>query len=173
MSTPVSPPTPKHVAQRQGLLFGGSVGVMSALILGLVSVFRFLFFSYGLDLVYLLALLAFFLAGWRAAKKTNRVDMGALAGLWAGVVLALVGIAIYTILLLISYNTYRYATSSLSSIVSFIISSVFVILRNTVLALLVGPTLGAVGGLLGRIDASGPNASSPSAQPSTPPTQTP
>ncbi len=64
---------------------------------------------------------------------------------------------------------YRYATSS-RSIAALIVSVVFTTTRNAILALLFGTGLGALGGFIGKIYASGP-AVPPSVQPSAQPAQ--
>ncbi len=179
MSASVPPTVSRHMALRQGLLFGGSLGILvliGTVLLGLLSVFHFSFFAAtifpnALGLTYLLALIAFFFAGWRSAQKTGRVDLGTLAGFWAGVVAALVGVLVYIVLILVSYGMYRYATSS-SSMVTLIVNSVFMIVRNAILALLLGPALGTLGGFIGKSYASGLTAPPEPVQPSAPPPQT-
>jgi hypothetical protein len=177
MSTPVTSTTPRQIALRQGLLFGGSLGVLiliGAVSLVVLSAFHFSFsavsvFPYALGLTYLLALIAFFFAGWRSAQRTGRVDIGALAGFWAGLVAALVGAMVYIVLIIASYGEYRYAMSS-RSLAALIVSVVFTTTRNAILALLFGTGLGALGGFIGKIYASGP-AAPPSVRPSAQPAQ--
>ncbi|HEY7356257.1 MAG TPA: hypothetical protein VH590_07315 [Ktedonobacterales bacterium] len=159
---PVSPAAPRRVAFRQGLLFGSVLGV-AALLVNICGVFfplsRLSFSTFASSsmfswLTYLLAGIVFFFAGWRAAQHTGRMDMGALAGFWAGVVGAIVGVIIDIVLL--GYVLSSEGPSiSRTSLLDFGIALAFLAVRDAVLALLFGAGLGALGGFIGRTYASG------------------
>lgn len=171
-STPLAPKDARFIALRQGLLFGtfaGCLALLSTLCRNFIpmSVFSFNF-------IYALAFIAFFFAGWRAAKKTNRIDIGALAGFWAGVAVAILGLVT---LFVIFFGEYQNREIRLSSIVTYAFSGI----PTALLALIFGSAIGTLGGFIGKIyaenSAAQPTASvqsSPSAaQPAAPvqPTQ--
>lgn len=176
---PVSPAAPRRIAFRQGLLFGGGLGI-AALLVNICGVFfplsRLSFSAFASSsmfswLAYLLACIAFFFAGWRAAQHTGRMDMGALAGFWAGVVGAIVGVIIDIVLLGYVLST-EGPSISRTSLFDFGIALAFLAVRDAVLALLFGAGLGALGGFIGRTYASGqaaPAAPTPAPQTPAPP----
>ncbi len=163
MGEPTSAPStaPRSIARRQGLIFGGILGIVAVILnacvvitpLGRYSLSPGNFLSSTNVFTYLLALLAFFFAGWRAAQQTGRVDMGGLAGFWAGVVAAVVVVLIDVALVLPSLVADSDHMSS-SSLVILLFSVVFIAGRDAVLALLLGAGLGALGGFIGRSSAS-------------------
>lgn len=141
--TPLTPEDARFIALRQGLLFGTFAGCLA--ILG-VAGSRFLSFPiFSLNFIYALAFIAFFVAGWRTAKRTGRIDMGALAGFWAGVAVAILG---FIAILLFSAIEYRFVGTGirLSSLLSIAVSSLPVAL----LALIFGPAIGTLGGFIGK-----------------------
>jgi len=165
VSTPLSPKDARFIALRQGLLIGTITGCLALLSTACRS-----FAPISFNFFYLLASIVFFVAGWRAAKKTSRVDIGALAGFWAGVVMAIFAIVV---LLIDFFGEYSYRTAGLSSLVGYG-SAVAVV---AMMALLLGPALGVLGGLIGKIYADSPtppatSTSSSSPSPQTPPPQT-
>ena len=161
VSTPVSLTAPRRIARRQGLIFGGILGIVAVILnaclviapLGRYSLSPGNFLSSANVFTYLLALLAFFFAGWRAAQQTGRVDMGGLAGFWAGVIGAVVVVVIDIVLVLASLAQDSYSMSR-SSLALLIFSVVFIAGRDAVLALLLGAGLGALGGFIGRTSSS-------------------
>ena len=170
-STPVLPSAPKHIARRQGLIFGGGVGIIAVMLnicLVVVPAGRFFaprtFLPTSNWLIYLLAFIAFFFAGWRAAQQTGRIDIGSLAGFWAGLVAAVVGIVIDIMLVLYNLLAYNDSISS-SSLAALIFSVVLIAAMYSVLGLLLGAGLGALGGLVGRTYVSGVASPPPSLQP--------
>jgi hypothetical protein len=161
MGGPTSTPStaPRRIARRQGLIFGGILGIIAVIInaclvvaIGNYSLSPGAYLSSTNVFTYLLALLAFFFAGWRAAQQTGRVDIGGLAGFWAGVVAAVVVVLIDVVLNLSSLSEYGYGISG-RSLVALIFSVVLVAGRDAVLALLLGAGLGALGGFIGRTSA--------------------
>ncbi|MGH2510493.1 MAG: hypothetical protein ACRDHZ_24220 [Ktedonobacteraceae bacterium] len=170
-STSLSPQDVKRIALRQGLLCGIVVGCFALLITLLRQ------FSYEIPLLgqaanglwsnnfSLPACLAFFVAGWRAAKKTGRLDIGVLAGFWAGITVAIFAVVI---LFITAYGSDIAEITSLSSLIYYIVN-VFV---TALSALLVGPIFGVLGGFIGRIYAVSPtlptvpSSPSPTPQPS-------
>jgi hypothetical protein len=165
---PIAPATSRRIALRQGIIFGGGLGLV-ALLVNMCGIFlpasRLSFSTIGSSatlgwLTYLLGFIAFFFAGWRAAQHTGRMDMGALAGFWAGVVGAIVGVVI-NIVLLVYALTSRGPSFSRSSLASFVIALMFASAVQVVLALLFGACLGMLGGFIGRTYASGQAAPAP------------
>ena len=157
-STPLTTPVARKIALRQGLLLGTFAGCLALLSTACV---RFVPVStYSFNLIYILAFIAFFVAGWRTGKKTSRIDMGALAGFWAGVAVAIFAMATLVVLAVIEYLSVR--SLGLSSIAYVVSGAVTPVL----LALLFGAAVGALGARIGKI-----YAENPAAQPaSTPPT---
>jgi hypothetical protein len=155
------------------LIFGGILGIVAVMLnacvvitpLGRYSLSPGNFLSSTNVFTYLLALLAFFFAGWRAAQQTGRVDIGGLAGFWAGVVAAVVVVLIDVVLVLASLVQDSYHMSG-SSLAILLFSVVFIAGRDAVLALLLGAGLGALGGFIGRTSAS---VLAAPAQPGSPP----
>ncbi len=179
MGGPTSDPSaaPRRIARRQGLIFGGILGIIAVIInaclvgaIGNYSLSPGAYLSSTNVFTYLLALLAFFFAGWRAAQQTGRVDIGGLAGFWAGVVAAVVVVLIDVVLALPSLVQDSDHMSG-SSLAMLLFSVVFIAGRDAVLALLLGAGLGALGGFIGRTSASvlavpaQPGPSSASSQP--------
>lgn len=155
-STPLSPQAARSIALRQGLLLGTFAGCLA--LLG-TACSRFVpLIGFSFNFMYVLAFIAFFIAGWRTAKRTGRIDMGALAGFWAGVAVAVLGIVTLVIALsgLLGVREVR-----LSEVVRSLLSSFPIVL----LALLLGPAIGALGGFIGKTYAENPAAQpAPSAQ---------
>lgn len=172
---PVPPVTPRRIAFRQGLLFGGGLGIVALLLnisIILVPFARTYFFSPTFlfsgssAFIYLLAFVAFFFAGWRATRQTGRVDIGGLAGFWAGLVSGGVVLVIDLVLLVYSLTSSGPAFSR-SSLLTLSFTFVFLAGRDAILALLAGTGLGALGGFIGRTYATGGPAAA--AQPNQPP----
>jgi hypothetical protein len=141
-STPLTPQIARKIALRQGLLLGTFAGCLALLS---TTCTRFIPAStFSFNFIYALAFIAFFVAGQRTAKKTKRIDMGALAGFWAGVAVAILGLAT---LLVLEFALYQGRSISLSSLVGSVLSSI----TPALLALLFGPAIGALGGFMGKI----------------------
>jgi uncharacterized membrane protein YfcA len=142
-STPLAPQIARKIALRQGLLFGTFAGCFAFLSTAFT---RFLSVStFSLNFIYVLAFIAFFVAGRRTAKKTNRMDMGALAGFWAGVAVAILGLVTFPVLVFVEDQ--NMARIALSSIVYSALSGI----TPALLALLFGTAIGALGGFIGKI----------------------
>jgi len=163
--TPLTPEDARFIALRQGLLFGTFAGCLAILSVAGSRLLAFPVFS--ASFIYALAFIAFFVAGWRTAKRTGRIDMGALAGFWAGVAVAILG---FVALLLLWAVEYRFLGTGirLSSLVSAAVSG----FPTALLALIFGPAIGTLGGFIGKTY-SEPSAvgSALPAQPAPPPAQ--
>ena len=160
--TPLTPKDARFIALRQGLLFGtfaGCLALLSSACRMFIPVSTF-----SLNFIYVLAFIAFFVAGWRAAKKTGRIDIGALAGFWAGVAVAILGLVTF---LAIFFIDYRLREVSLSYLVSYAMS----VISPVLLALIIGPAVGALGGFIGRTYVE--NTAPPPAAPAQPPSPAP
>ena len=166
-STPLTPQIARKIALRQGLLFGTFAGCLALLS---TACSRFIPVStFSFNFIYVLAFIAFFVAGQRTAKKTGRIDMGALAGFWAGVAVAILGLITLPVLAFAMYQ--NRGSISLSSFVYYVSSGIL----PALLALLFGPAIGVLGGFIGKIytenSVTQPTASSPpvaSVQPTQP-----
>jgi hypothetical protein len=142
-STPLAPKAARRIALLQGLFFGISAGCL-VLLFTATSIFIPLE-GFSVNVVYTLAFIAFFFSGWRAAKKTSRIDMGALAGFWAGVVVAIFWL--FTTFAVFFGEYLHRGDIRLVSIVSYAFSGI----PTTLLALLFGPAIGALGGFIGKM----------------------
>ncbi len=138
-------------AFRQGLLFGILLGIFSIVFNVILSLARLSTLFIGtLMLVYtgsgllislvgfIVAILAYLVAGMRATQQTGRVGTGALAGLWTG----LIGAVITWAYALVFYAT---APTIVAPPLSMMVLSAIL---NIVLTLLFGAGIGAIGGLL-------------------------
>lgn len=158
-STPLTAQQARKIAFHRGLLFGAGAGILILLMLLFPRLFaasRFTFY-----LIFLIALLAFFWTGRQTTLKTHRIDMGARAGFWAGLVVTLFVFASALISLIgpISPDTSRGA----------ILSSIIAVFPFFLLPLIVGPIVGMLGGVLSRSDEDVVPPLSPSVQPPSPP----
>lgn len=156
--TPLTPKDARYIALRQGLLFGTFAGCL-ALLASACNTFLPLYGFFSLNFIYVLAFIAFFVAGWRAAKRTGRIDIGALAGFWAGVVVAILG---FVTLFVVFVGEYRLREVRLAYILTYAVSA----LTPALLALVVGPAVGALGGFIGKTYAE--NTATPPAVPAQP-----
>lgn len=139
----LTPQMARKIALRQGLLLGTFAGCIALLSTACTRFIPVRTFSF--NFVYILAFIAFFLADQRTAGKTRRIDMGALAGFWAGVSVAILGFATLLVLTFVMYQ--NRGLVPLSSIVYYVSSGIM----PALLALLAGPAIGALGGLIGKI----------------------
>lgn len=139
-------------ALRQGLLFGLLLALFTIVFNALLSLVGWSIWFIGaimttntatgrfISIVGLVAtILAYLLAGRRAAQQTGRVGTGASAGAWAGFV-SMIMIWVYALI--------YYATTS-APVYPFV-ASVFVFgsVTSIVLSILFGAVIGALGGLL-------------------------
>jgi hypothetical protein len=156
------PPESGKIAIRYGLIFGVGLFIIAA-ILALIATFAFYGSSFAslFSIVYwLIGLVAFFLVGIFAAKKTGKVGTGTLAGLWAGIFDGVL-YAIFAIILFFTYTLGKEANTLTNSstgahlaagsaqelaIALIVIVQVFSLLS----AIGLGAGLGALGGLVGR-----------------------
>ena len=156
--TPLTPKDARYIALRQGLLFGtfaGCLALLSSACRMFIPVSTF-----PLNFIYVLAFIAFFVAGWRAAKRTGRIDIGALAGFWAGVAVAILGLVTLFVLF---FGAYQNSEIRLAYLVTYAVSAI----TPALLALVVGPAVGALGGFIGKTYAE--NTAPPPAAPVQPP----
>src|SRR5690349_2609593 len=135
-SSPLTPEIARKIALRQGLRLGTFAGCFAFLC---TACTRFLPVSTSpFNFVYVLAFIACFVAGQRTAKKTGRIDMGALAGFWAGVAVAILGLV--TFLVLAAFEIFQNrANISLSSMAVAFVSGA---ITSALLALLFGTVIG-------------------------------
>ncbi len=159
--TPLTPKDARFIALRQGLLFG----IVAGCLMLLTVAGNLLLPLFSSSITYTLAFIAFFVAGWRTAKRTGRVDIGALAGFWAGVVVAILGLVAILLFSIVESQLFR-TEIRLSSIVRSAVGSIPIAL----LALILGPAIGALGGFIGKTYAeNAATASAPPAQPTSSP----
>jgi hypothetical protein len=138
-------------AIRQGLLFGILLGIFSIVFNVILSLARLSTLFIGAIMLvnngsgllisivgFIVAILAYLVAGLRATQQTGRVGTGALAGLWTG----LIGAVITWVYALVFYATApTIAAPPLSMMV-------LAAILNIALTLLFGAGIGALGGLL-------------------------
>ena len=163
------PPNAGKAAFLNGLYFGLGAVVLNFVVLFVPDLIGL--HIPGLVLIglsWLIGLMAFFLAGMFAAKKTGRVGTGTLAGLWAGIFNGVLTNALYGLLFLVflsldNGSLYQELISTLtsSSASATLLSptQVATILRSVMIMALtffvlfdigLGAGLGPLGGLLGR-----------------------
>lgn len=163
-SAPLTAKDAKKIALRRGLFFGISASCLWLLITALMLFFAHLYLygsSFFTEISYLIVLLAFLAAGATTARKTKRVDMGARAGFWAGAAVALF-LLIGTLLLIYRYSVGASGTK--------ILLAVLEVIPRSLLALIIGLAVGALGGLIGhKSDASSALTPPPFAQPASAP----
>ena len=139
-------------AFRQGLLFGLLLGIFSIVFNVILSLARLspLFIGAiettftGIGLLIsivglIVAILAYLLAGMRASQQTGRVGTGALAGLWTGLISAVI-----TWL----YAFVYYATSPPPTTYPFSVLLLLSAILSIPVTLLFGAGIGALGSLL-------------------------
>jgi hypothetical protein len=139
-------------AFRQGLLFGILLALFTIVFNVILSLVGWSIWFIGVTMTtftatgwfisivgYVAAILAYLLAGKRAAEQTGRVGTGASAGLWTGFISATITSV---------YSLVYYATTSAPvhpfTVSEFVLGAVTTI----ILALLFGAAIGAIGGLL-------------------------
>jgi len=151
MQTPFT--RPGNPAFRQGLLFGILLGLFSIVLnvilslAGLSTLFigaiEFTFTGIGNlisigDLI--VAILAYLLAGRRASQQTGQVGTGALAGLWTG----LIGAVITWMYAFVFYATKGPSPTTAPPLSVMVLNA----LLSIAVTLLFGAGIGALGGLL-------------------------
>ena len=166
------------IALQQGLIFGV---ILAALIITLNSIVSLTGFSAQLTLTlnrsghmsanqaaqmasflvsapaYVLSVVIYFIAGWRAVRLAAKASTGVLAGLWTGLVMSvLVGLIDIAFLFLVtlpavareySVNHMPISTSYTASLVR---STLVGTVAGLLLSLALGAAIGALGGLLGK-----------------------
>jgi hypothetical protein len=136
-SAPLTAKDAKKIALRRGLFFGISAGCISLLITAFSRVYYNSNFFVEFSL--LIMLLTFFMAGASTIKKTNRLDMAARAGFWAGMAVGLFHLG-STFLLVYHYSASMSGSSMLLAVLETI--------PESLLALIIGPVVGMGGGLM-------------------------
>lgn len=138
-------------AFRQGLLFGILLGIFSIVFNVILSLARLSILFIGAIMLvntasgllismvgFLVAILAYLVAGMRATQQTGRVGTGALAGLWTGFISAVI--------------TWGYALVFYATAPTIAAPPLSVMILNAVLSIalivLFGAGIGALGGLL-------------------------
>ena len=166
------------IALQQGLIFGV---ILAALIITLNSIVSLTGFSAQLTLTfnrngqmsanqaaqmasflvsapaYVLSVVIYFIAGWRASRLTGKTNTGALAGVWAGLTMSvLVGLIDIAFLFLVTLPavTREYTADHMPINSSYTATLVRSTLTGTIVGLLLsialGVAIGALGGLLGK-----------------------
>ncbi len=171
MQVPVSRPSAARAVFVEGTIVGGILAAVH-LVLSLAHAFAgSSVLSVILLIVIVLAWLgAFFWAGVRGAKKTGRVGMGTLTGLWCAVVAGILAFIINVIILTtlpsssidvftelirqsLSQSSTRPNISEQSLRAGVIIDLVLGNVCLTIIGIGVGAGIGALGGLLGKSQA--------------------
>lgn len=154
-----------RVAFLQGLLYGLGLGVFFIICNVILSfaksgtflaggIYSFSSTSTGNSALFsigglLVQIVVYLLVGLRAAQLTGRVATGALAGLWTGLISAVITDAYAIVSLFVSASPGQNTLAGqLSSEFGFL-TIVFAIL-GIVLALVLGIVIGALGGLIGK-----------------------
>src|SRR5579863_3578128 len=155
----------RGVAFRQGLLYGLGLGaffIICNVILSFAKSGTFLagglygyeststgnstLFSIGGLLV---EIVVFLLAGLRAGQRTGRVATGTLAGLWTGLISAVMTDSYAIVSLFVSVSPGQNTLAQQLSSEFGIVTIIFAII-GIVLALVLGMAIGALGGLIGK-----------------------
>jgi hypothetical protein len=168
-----------RAAFRQGLLYGLGLGVFFIICNVILSfaksgtflaggIYSYMSTSTGNGALFsigglLVQIVVFLLVGLRAAQLTGRVATGALAGLWTGLISAVITDAYAIVSLFVSISPGQNTLAQQLSSEFGIITIVFAIF-GIVLALVIGLAIGALGGLIGKRLAPPP---APFSQPST------
>ncbi|MEO8971015.1 MAG: hypothetical protein ABI406_05355 [Ktedonobacteraceae bacterium] len=139
-------------ALRQGLLFGLLLTLFTIVFNAILSLVGWSIWFIGVTMTtntatgrfisivgFVVAVLAYLIAGRRAAQQTGRVGTGASAGSWAGFVAATITSV---------YSLIYYATTT-TPVHPFTVSEfVFSAVTSIILTMLGGAVIGALGGLL-------------------------
>ena len=142
----------RNPAFKQGLLFGLLLALFTIVFNAILSLAGWSLWFIGVIMTtnnatgwfisivgYVVAILAYLLAGKRAAQQTGRVGTGASAGSWA----AFISTGIIN-----AYSLVYYATTS-APVHPFSVSEfVFSVVISIILSMLFGAAIGAIGGLL-------------------------
>ncbi len=156
-------------AFKYGLLFGillGAFQVVLTLLTNYLNLGSFALFITIAGVV--LALVVYLLAGIRASQETGRVGTGAFAGLWAGVVSAIIAFLGALLLAYVNLNTLRQQAAAAAQAAAnqthqalpattdqlLLSTAAITALTGLVASILLGLVVGAIGGMIGRGRAS-------------------
>ena len=150
MYQPSTPPPITPHSGRTALIYGLSAGLGLGIIESAIIVYltRNTYYNpynlLGIPLSLLLWIIVLLVIGALAAKRTGKINTGALAGLWSGMAGGVITAVTSFVVLMASatYSYYNYASIAALSL-SFIIVLILV-------ALGLGAGLGALGGLIGQ-----------------------
>jgi hypothetical protein len=159
MAIPASQKAIRRIAMHQGMLFGGIVGVL--IVVGVVGPallslwrpdgFYYLYYIVGFfGLAPLLACVAFFLAGLRTAKKTGRVEMGALAGFWTAITVSLLGLVALILRTAIEFGNPFHHFIYPGMYLNMGLAALYGATAYIIVALLLGTAIGVLGGFIGK-----------------------
>jgi hypothetical protein len=156
-------------ALKYGILFGillGAFQVVLTLLTKYLNLGSFaLFITIG---GFVLALIVYLLAGIRASQETGMVGTGAFAGLWTGVVSAIIGFLGALLLAYLNLGTLRQQATAAAQAAAnqthqalpvtrdqlLLSTAAVTALTGLVISILLGLTVGAIGGVIGRGRAS-------------------
>ncbi len=156
-------------ALKYGILFGillGAFQVVLTLVTNYLNLGSFALYVTGAGFV--LALIVYLLAGIRASQETGMTGTGAFAGLWTGVVSAIIGFAGAFLLAYLNLGTLRKQAAAAAQAAAsqthqqipittdqLLLSTAAVSgLVGLISSILLGLIVGAIGGLIGRRRAS-------------------
>jgi len=135
---------------QQGLIVGvalGAISIISNLITSFAHPTGAIAFLIG-AVFFVIALLGYAYAGYRASAITGRVGTGAIAGLIAGLIAGIIG-SIVSIILIVSGITVIANAGAVNRSV-LLVGAIIGIIIGLAIALGIGAGLGAIGGLIGK-----------------------
>ena len=156
-------------ALKYGLLFGILLGAFQIVLTFLTNYLNLGSFALYITIAgFVLALIAYLLAGIRASQETGMMGTGAFAGLWTGVVSAIIGFAGAFLLAYLNLNTLRHQAAAAAQAAAsqthqvipatsdqLLLSAAAITgLSGLVVSILLGLIVGAIGGAIGRRRAS-------------------
>lgn len=150
--------SPGKAALRVGLIMGGIMAVIYA-VFSLAGQFIPAISLIALILSFIAWLVVYFVAGILGAKRTGRVGMGSLAGLWTAVFAGILATITNGILVAIDADRIRETTQAFADQMDLgftytneiiLASQVFLGICLTLFGIGLGAGLGALGGLIGR-----------------------
>lgn len=152
-------------ALKYGILFGLLLGAFQVVLTYLTNYLNLGNFALYITITgVVVALIVYLLAGIRASQETGRMGTGAFAGLWTGVVSAIIGFLGALLLASLNLKTLRQQAAAAAQAAAhqvhqavpvttdqlLISSAVVTALSGLVVSILLGLIIGAIGGAIGR-----------------------